>query len=328
MLDTLSLVAASPKTRFDSQHGVLDVADDVVGLRCVMVNCYFVDNAARRGGADDGWVLIDTGIPGSADKIRRLAEERYGPDNPPEAILLTHCHFDHVGSLKELAETWDVPVYAHTYETPYITGRARYAPPDPWVGGGVMPLTSHLYPRGPWDLGDRAHPLPGDHHVPHLPAWKWVSTPGHSPGHVSFFREADGTLIAGDAFVTTKQESALAVAMQAQHVEGPPSYFTHDWQSAKASVRKLAALKPTIAATGHGTPMWGRRLRDQLEDLAARFDDLAVPKHGRYAKRPVVADESGPRFVPPPRMAPILMAAASVMVAGLVVSAISARKSA
>jgi glyoxylase-like metal-dependent hydrolase (beta-lactamase superfamily II) len=313
-------------TRFDAHHGELAVADDVAGLRCTMVNCYFIDHAHRRGGADDGWVLVDTGIPGSADKIRQFAEARYGADNPPEAILLTHCHFDHVGNLQELADLWNVPIYAHTYEMPYITGRARYAPPDPWVGGGVMPLTSHLYPRGPWNLGDHVRPLPRDHHVPGLPGWQWISTPGHSPGHVSFWRESDGTLIAGDAFVTTKQESALSVLTQSQHVEGPPAYFTHDWQSAKQSVRKLRDLKPSIAATGHGTPMWGRRLRDQLDELTDHFDDLALPKHGRYAKRPVQADETGPTYVPPPRIAPLVIAGASVLVAGLTVSAFSARK--
>ena len=42
-----------------------------------------------------------------------------------------------------------------------------------------------------------------------MPGWRWVHTPGHTAGHVSLFRDADRTLIAGDAFVTTKQESAL-----------------------------------------------------------------------------------------------------------------------
>ena len=49
--------------------------------------------------------------------------------------------------------------------------------------------------------------LPEDGSIPHLPDWEWIYTPGHSPGHVSFFREKDLTLIVGDAFVTVKQES-------------------------------------------------------------------------------------------------------------------------
>lgn len=118
----------------------------------------------------------------------------------------------------------------------------------------------------------------------------------------------------------------MSVLTQAQHVEGPPAYFTHDWRAAKASVRRLADLNPAIAATGHGTPMWGRRLREQLNELAERFDELAVPKHGRYAKQPVVADETGPTFIPPPRIAPLVVAGASVVVAGLLVGGAMRRR--
>ena len=66
----------------------------------------------------------------------------FGHGNRPAAILLTHGHFDHVGALKTLAEEWDVPVYAHTLELPYLTGRSSYPPPDPSVGGGAMAAMS------------------------------------------------------------------------------------------------------------------------------------------------------------------------------------------
>ena len=72
-----------------------------------------------------------------------------------------------------------------------------------------------------------------------LPGWRVIETPGHSPGHVSLFRESDGVLIAGDAFVTTKQESLLAVMTQRQELRGPPMYFTCDWDAARESVQKL-----------------------------------------------------------------------------------------
>ena len=110
---------------------------------------------------------------------------------PPEAIILTHGHFDHVGSLERLLQLWDVPVYAHTLELPYLTGRSSYPPPDPLVGGGAMAWSSKLYPRGPIDLDGRAQALPDDHTVPGLPGWRWIHTPGHSPGHVSLVRESD-----------------------------------------------------------------------------------------------------------------------------------------
>src|SRR5207244_5588565 len=101
--------------------------------------------------------------------------------------------------------------------------RSAYPPPDPTVGGGLMARTSPLLPRGPIDLGPRAHALPGDCSVPGLRGWRWIHTPGHSPGHVSFFRESDRCLIAGDAFVTTKQESLTSALTQKPHeVHGPP----------------------------------------------------------------------------------------------------------
>lgn len=100
--------------------------------------------------------------------------------------------------------------------------------------------------------------------------------------HVTLFRDADRTLIAGDAFVTTQQESLYEVIQQKKGVHGPPAYFTPDWGAARKSVERLADLHPAIAATGHGTPMSGEELATGLSDLVARFDDVAVPDHGKY----------------------------------------------
>lgn len=94
-----------------------------------------------------------------------------------------------------------------------------------------------------------------------MPGWHWIHTPGHTPGHVSLFREDDRCLIAGDAFVTVKQESLYAVATQEQEIHGPPAHFTPDWAAARQSVERLARLPPAIAATGHGTPMRGLEMR-------------------------------------------------------------------
>ena len=83
--------------------------------------------------------------------------------------------------------------------------------------------------------------------------------PGHTPGHISLWRERDRTIIAGDAFITTNQESAYAVAVQAEEMHGPPKYFTPDWSAAKSSVQRLAALEPDVVVTGHGRAMRGPR---------------------------------------------------------------------
>jgi glyoxylase-like metal-dependent hydrolase (beta-lactamase superfamily II) len=146
-----------------------------------------------------------------------------------------------------------------------------------------------------------------------MPGWRWVHTPGHTPGHVAFFRDADRFLIAGDAFVTTKQESMVAaLSGRPQAVHRPPAYFTTDWQAAKASVRALARLRPQVAATGHGIPMRGEEMLRQLEDLADHFDRLAVPSVGRYVADPARADETGVTHVPPPVVEPIAGAVAAV----------------
>lgn len=300
MSDYFDLLRARPNRA--STPELQFVAPGIWALRNVFVNLFFV----RQDAHDGPWVLIDAGLPGAAGKIRREAEALFGAGARPEAILMTHGHFDHAGALESLAEHWDVPVYAHTLELPYLTGRSSYPPPDPTVGGGAMAWLSGLYPKHPYDVGSRARELPEDGSVPHLPGWRWVFTPGHTPGHVSFFREADRVLIAGDAFVTTQQESALAVLEQRQAVHGPPRYFTCDWESARRSVERLARLEPQVAATGHGIAMRGPTLMRELTELSQRFRELAVPARGRYVDAPAVTDASGVRAVPPSSLSPHL----------------------
>jgi glyoxylase-like metal-dependent hydrolase (beta-lactamase superfamily II) len=236
-------------------------------------------------------ILVDAGIFGSGWWIKAGAARRFAPGARPAAIILTHGHFDHVGAVRRLAEEWDVPVYAHQDELPFLTGQQAYPPPDPAVGGGAMAALSPLYPRGPFDLGAFIHPLPADGHVPGMLGWRWVHAPGHSPGQVALFRDEDRTMLPADAFVTVKQESALAVLSQQPELHGPPAYFTPDWLSAARSVRALAALEPEIVATGHGVPLKGSEMRAALTQLATNFEEVAIPSHGRYV---VNAPESMP----------------------------------
>lgn len=281
----------------DMAFGLWALPDDLGYLRTLIVNVYFF---GAPGAGDRAWVLIDAGIAGSATAIARAAAARFGPHARPSAIVLTHGHFDHVGAVRELAAAWDVPVYAHPLELPYLTGRSAYPPPDPSVGGGAMAALSWFYPRGPIDLGDRVRPLPEDGSIPGMPDWRWVHTPGHAPGHVSFFRDRDRTLIAGDAVITVKQESALAVLLQRPELHGPPMYYTPDWDAARRSVRRLADLGPRAVATGHGVPVRGAGMGAALHALADDFERMAVPAHGRYVGRSAVMDEHGVVTVPPP----------------------------
>src|SRR5688572_6556377 len=101
-----------------------EVAEGVYGLKDIFVNVYFIENKI-----DKTWVLIDTGLKGTHNKIKKMANELFS-GNKPSCIILTHGHFDHTGSLLKLATEWQVPVYAHSLEMPYLTGKSSYPPPD------------------------------------------------------------------------------------------------------------------------------------------------------------------------------------------------------
>lgn len=254
-----------------------EITEDIYYYTNQIVNVTFVGAPGT-----DEWVLIDAGMPASGEKIKQVAEERYGKNSRPKAIILTHGHFDHVGGLIDLVNHWEMPVYAHVLEHPFLSGQESYPTPDATVEGGLVAKMSFMFPHKPIDLGDLLHELPKDGSVPKMPGWQWLHTPGHAPGHVSLFREDDRTLIAGDAFITVKQDALYKVLSQKEEVQGPPRYLTTDWQKAWESVKKLAALDPEQAVTGHGIAMSGEELKVGLQDLVDRFERVAIPDDGKY----------------------------------------------
>lgn len=290
-------LAADAVTGRDTGSGVIEVMPDLAFRRLTLVNVVLLGPA---GAPDRGWVLIDAGLPGSAPEIMAAASHRFGVLSRPAAIILTHGHFDHVGALAELAERWDAPVYAHPLEHPYLDGSAAYPPPDPHVGGGLMSLVSRLYPREPADVRGRLHALPADGSLPDMPGWRWVHTPGHSVGHVSLWREADRTLLSGDAVITTAQESAYAVALARTELHGPPMYLTQDWPSARRSAERLAALEPELLLSGHGLAVHGAAMRAALHRLARGFDRVAHPAGAHYRTHPTRAEDGSAYAAPEP----------------------------
>ncbi|MGC5325499.1 MBL fold metallo-hydrolase [Brevibacillus sp. SYSU BS000544] len=255
------------------------VAQKIVAFRTFIVNVCIVELEDR---VKKEWVLVDAGTSFSTNQIVETARKLFGPDSRPEAIVLTHGHFDHVGALLPLIRKWDVPVYAHELEIPFLTGQTNYPPADPMVGGGLMAFISPMYPRRSIDLGDRVRALPADGRIPFMPGWHYVHTPGHTPGHISLFRDQDRVLLSGDAIITVRQESAWAVLTQRKEIHGPPKYFTPDWKASKESVEKLAALQPSTLIPGHGLPMAGDELTKNLRMLVSHFEKIAVPRQGRY----------------------------------------------
>lgn len=267
-----------PMTSVSSGKG-REVRNDVYYYTNQIVNVVMIGKPGS-----DKWVLIDAGMPKCGEEIQKVAEERFGKGNKPAAIILTHGHFDHVGGLVHLIKEWKVPVYAHPLEFLYLIGEKRYPEPDTSVEGGLLAKISSIYPIEPINVSEVLQELPKNGGLPWLPDWKWIHVPGHSPGQIALFRESDRVLIAGDAFVTVKQDSLYKVLVQKTEVHGPPVYLTTNWEMAKDSVKKLAALKPQYAITGHGSAVEGKALEEGLNDLADNFEEKAIPSHGKFVR--------------------------------------------
>ena len=105
--------------------------------------------------------------------------------------------------------------------------------------------------------------------IPGLPDWEMVETPGHTPGHVAFFRRRDAVLLAGDAVTTMNLDSFWDTVTRRKQVCRPPVPATSNWKDARRSVELLASLRPSLIAAGHGVPM--RDAADQLSRFAEKF---------------------------------------------------------
>lgn len=250
-------------------------------------NVYFV----RSGSA---WVLIDAASANCGRSIQKTAESLFGVNTRPASILLTHHHPDHAGSALELARMWDCPVYVHPDELPLATSGdlltfRRYANPlDRWV---VLPLLRAMPPRrvasmlSKTSLKGIARAFDPGVAVPDLPDWECIPTPGHTPGHISFFRNNDRFLIAGDAFLTVDLKSFWGLLLwglrlnNKQRVSVQPWYTTWNRQAAKESVAALAMLEPHVLACGHGTPMTDEGTARELRAFAGHFSGYAAKEH-------------------------------------------------
>ena len=247
----------------DHRATTWEVAADVfcLGPRGrTQTDVYFV-----RSGSS--WVLVDAGWAGDGPSIKAAADALFGAGARPVAILLTHVHPDHSGSAAGLAMAWGCRIHAHPDELPIAAGdfaaMTRYAGPlDRWL---VLPMMRAVGRRrrevilARSSFGDLASALDPAGEVPGLPDWRCVPTPGHTPGHVSFFRPHDRVLITGDALVTLKVNAASGLLLGRAGLSGPPRYTSWSRQAAGESITALALLEPTSLAGGHGRPMTRRR---------------------------------------------------------------------
>ncbi len=290
------------------------VADGIFNTKIIFVNLYFVDTPDNAPGS---FVLIDTGLPYSAGKIRQAVENRYGAGARPVSIILTHGHFDHAGSALVLAEEWNIPIFAHRLEMPYLTGKSDYPPQDPTVGGALAQM-SRLFPHGGYDLKNYVQALPNDGEIEAMRGWQFFHTPGHTAGHISLWRESDRVLLAGDALTTMNADSWISNITEEREFCSPPKPFTTDWQAAERSIRLLADLEPKTVAAGHGRPITGADTARRLKNYARDFEP---PRRGRYAQTPAITDERGVVSVPPPVTDKVKIAAGAIA-AGILVTAL------
>jgi glyoxylase-like metal-dependent hydrolase (beta-lactamase superfamily II) len=196
--------------------------------RLIAFNCQLVREA-------DGFTLVDTLFGGSAQGILDAARHL---DAPIRRIALTHAHNDHVGSLDALHKLLpDVEVAISTRDDRFLRGDRSLDADEPQVKlrGGYVTLATR-----PTRLL-----IPGDF----VGSLEVIATPGHTPGHVSFFDRRDGTLIAGDAFST---QGGIAVAGTLRVLFPLPALASWHGPSCIRSAEVLLALQPKRLAVGHG----------------------------------------------------------------------------
>jgi glyoxylase-like metal-dependent hydrolase (beta-lactamase superfamily II) len=150
----------------------MDVRSFTVGA--VAENCYVV----RRDGSDHG-LIVDPG-----DEAERILEAVDQLGLTVDGILVTHCHFDHIGAVAPVAAATGAPVWCPQIEVPVLADIMSYVP---WPG------------FGPFESYDADETVAGGEHLS-LAGLEIdvVFTPGHSPGHVTYAIPDEGALFSGD----------------------------------------------------------------------------------------------------------------------------------
>lgn len=210
---------------------------------------------------DDGLTLIDTGLPGDGKGYQAHAAALGAPIR---RIVLTHAHGDHVGSLDELAAALPgVEVIASARDARFLAGERGLDPGEPQAPLKGSITTVKTRPTRTVNAGDRIGSL------------EVVATPGHTPGHMALLDTRDGSLLAGDAFMT---QGGLAVSGTLKWGFPIGPMVTWHRPTAITSARRVLALKPTRLAVGHGAVIDGAE--ELARALAAAIDEAERSLNG------------------------------------------------
>jgi hydroxyacylglutathione hydrolase len=196
-------------------------------------------------------VLIDSASRHAGRRILRQLRGR-----KVTAHALTHAHPDHQGSSKEICEALGVPFWvgerdADAAENPDLIKQRQ--PNHP-----VARFYDRIF-RGPGRRVDRIL-REGDE----VAGFQVLDSPGHSAGHVSYWRESDRVLVLGDVI------NNMDVITAVPGLHEPKPYLTPDPAENRRSIRKLAALEPALVLFGHGAPLRDTdKLRRFVQNLPA-----------------------------------------------------------
>lgn len=182
-----------------------------------------------------GGVLVDAATRHAGRRIlRQLRGERVS------AHALTHAHPDHQGASQRVCETLGLPYWVGEGDVPAAESGdiARYQPDR------AINRVIHASFSGPGRPVDRAL-REGDE----VGGFAVLEVPGHSLGHVAFWREADRTLVCGDVLNNMNLRTGLP------GLHEPPVAFTPDPARNRESARRLGELEPALVCFGHGPPL-------------------------------------------------------------------------
>ena len=200
-----------------------------------------------------GDVLVDTGIKQSAGKIIGMLAGR-----EVSAIVLTHAHGDHAGAMRRLAAQLRVPIWCGAGDRE-ATESGRPVLPSTLDRPGLRTVFGTV---GGFEGEPVARVLAEGDAL--TDGFTVLDTPGHSPGHISLWRETDRTLICGDVFFN------MNIVTTVPGLREPLALVTPDPAQNRESERRLAGLEPKTVGFGHGPVMSEDAARKLREFVGSR----------------------------------------------------------